>query len=519
MSIIISGIKADINTEDCDVLEKVCKEYGVFDAKVYKKSIDARKGEIKKVVSVIANCENEHEKIEKYQNIKEKTKFEEFKPCGTQKMQERPIVIGFGPAGLLCAYELAKNGYEPRVFELGEDIDSRDKSVENFFKNGVLNKKSNVQFGEGGAGSYSDGKLTTRTNDVRCEYILNLFHKFGADEEILYLAKPHIGTDVLKKVVKNIRQEIIRLGGEINFNSKLTDLNIKNDKLIGISINNQEMNVETVVLAIGHSARDTFEMLNNKKVFIEPKSFAVGARIEHLQEDIDKSLYGKHAQNPNLPIGEYNLSNTKNGRGCYTFCMCPGGLVVPASSEENTIVTNGMSYHARNNSIANSALVVSVTPRDYGEKTPLDGMYFQREIEKRAFNKNYYAPTQLIGDFLDKKPSKKFGNINPSYEIGTYFCDLDDILPDFVTNTMRDTLPLFAKKMNAFGVKSAILTAPETRTSSPIRITRNDNLESINIKGLMPCGEGAGYAGGIMSAGVDGLKCAEKIMNTWRLKF
>ncbi len=516
MSIIISGIKADINTSDNDILDDACKEYGVFNAKIYKKSIDARRGEIKRIISVIADCENEQEKIKKHLNVKEKTKFLEFKPSGTQKMEERPIIIGFGPCGLLCAYELAKNGYAPRVFEMGEDIDARDKSIENFFKNGVLNKNSNVQFGEGGAGSYSDGKLTTRTNDTRCEYILDLLHKFGADEEILYLAKPHIGTDVLKNVVKNIRLEIIKLGGEVNFNSKLTDLNIKNDKIIGISINNQEIKAETVVLAIGHSARDTFEMLYAKKIFIEPKSFAVGARIEHLQSDINKSLYGKHAENKNLPIGEYNLANTKDGRGCYTFCMCPGGLVVPSSSEENTVVTNGMSYHARNNNQANSALVVSVTPKDYGEQTPLAGMYFQREIEKRAFNKNYYAPTQLVGDFLDKKMSTKFQNIKPTYEIGTYFCEMDNILPDFVTSAMRDTLQIFAKRINAFGVKSAILTAPETRTSSPIRITRNDVFESISVKGLMPCGEGAGYAGGIMSAGVDGLKCAEQIMQTFK---
>lgn len=521
MSIIISGIKADLNKNDADIFEKVSAEYGIKkgDFKVYRRSIDARRGDIKKVMSLMVSCENEQEIVKKYANAKEKLPFKVFEPSGVKKMEQKPIVIGLGPAGLLCAYELAKNGYAPTVYELGEDMDNRDISVENFFKNGVFNKNSNIQFGEGGAGSYSDGKLTTRINDDRCEYILDLLHKFGAPEDILYLAKPHIGTDILKNVVKNIRKEIVRLGGKVEFNSKLTDLHVKNNKLTAISINGVQIPSEIVVLAIGHSARDTFEMLLEKNVFIEPKSFAIGARIEHLQSDINYSLYGKHAQNPNLQAGEYNLANTKDGRGCYTFCMCPGGVVVPSNSEENSVVTNGMSYHAREGMQANSAVVVSVTPQDYGQKTALDGMYFQREIERRAFEvagKNYYAPTQLVGDFLDGKVSTKYKNIKPTYEIGTQFCDLNQVLPRFITDTMKDNLRLFARKLSAFDVKSAVLTAPETRTSSPVRITRNELFNSVNTIGLMPCGEGAGYAGGIISAGVDGLKCAEKIMQVYK---
>ncbi|MFI3226904.1 MAG: hypothetical protein R3Y09_05755 [Clostridia bacterium] len=521
MSIIISGIKADINKSDADIFAKATKEYGIKngDIKICRQAIDARRGTIQKVVSVIVDCQNEKELVDKYQNIKEKTTFTAFVPTGTQKMEQNPIVIGLGPAGLLCAYALAEHGYAPKVFELGEDMDSRDISVENFFKHGVFNKNSNIQFGEGGAGSYSDGKLTTRINDDRCEYILNLLHKFGAPDEILYLAKPHIGTDILKKVVKNIRKEIVRLGGSVEFNSKLTDMHVQNNKITAISVNGVQIPAETVVLAIGHSARDTFEMLVDKNVFVEPKAFAIGARIEHLQSDINRSLFGKHAENPNITIGEYNLANTKDGRGCYTFCMCPGGVVVPSNSEENSVVTNGMSYHARAGSQANSAVVVSVTPNDFGTKTPLDGMYFQREIEQRAFNlagKNYKAPTQLVGDFLDGKTSTKFKNIKPTYEIGTQFCDLNDVLPSFVTNSMKDSLRVFSRKISAFDVKSAVLTGPETRTSSPVRITRNEFFNSVNTIGLMPCGEGAGYAGGIISAAVDGLKCAEKIMQVYK---
>lgn len=518
MSIIISGVKADLNISDQDIFKKVSQEYNIKngDIKIYRHSIDARRMDIKRVLSLIVDCSNEDEISQKYPNVKKKLPFNEFKPSGSKKMQVKPIVIGFGPAGLLCAYELAKNGYSPCVFELGEDIDSRDISVENFFKNGVFNKNSNIQFGEGGAGSYSDGKLTTRINDDRCEYILSLLYKFGAPEEIFHLAKPHIGTDILKKVVKNMRQEIISLGGTINFNSKLTDLNIKNDKLIGISINNVEIPAETVVLAIGHSSRDTFKMLFSKNVFIEPKSFAIGARIEHLQEDINHSLYKKQANHPKLKVGEYNLTHTKNSRGCYSFCMCPGGVVVASNSEENSIVTNGMSYHARDGKNANSAIVVSVSPKDYGEKSPLDGMYFQQKIEKLAYNKNYSAPVQLVGDFLQNKTSKKFKTVRPSYEIGTYFCDLHEILPPYVTDYMKEGLNVFSKKISAFSNMSAVLTAPETRTSSPIRITRNVDFNSINVSGLMPCGEGAGYAGGIISASVDGLKCAEKIMQIYK---
>lgn len=506
-----------IEATEAEVFFEVIKKHKLVNPKlkIYKQSIDARHGDIKKIYSVIVDCENEDD----VEGAKKKVSFEKNLSFGNKKMEENPIIIGFGPAGILCAYELALNGYAPTVFEMGEDIDARDLSVDAFLKNGVFNKNSNIQFGEGGAGSYSDGKLTTRINDQRCEYILELLVKFGAPDEILYLAKPHIGTDILKNVVKNIRLEIIKLGGKVNFNSKLTNIGIKNGKISSVFINNNEIKAETVVLAIGHSARETFEMVCEKQIFIEPKPFAIGARIEHLQADIDKSLYGKYAGHKNLPVSEYNLSNTKDGRGCYTFCMCPGGLVVPSNSEENTVVTNGMSYHARDGLNANSAIVVAIKPSDFGNDSPLSGMYLQREIEKKAFvsaGSNYKAPVQLVSDFLEDKKSTKFKTVTPTYDRGTEFCKLTDILPDVVTNSMKENLGAFAKKMRAFGNKDAVLTGPETRTSSPIRITRNENYQSISTIGLMPCGEGAGYAGGIISACVDGLKCAEKIMEIYK---
>ena len=524
MSVIISGIKIDLDVPDSVAFNEICKKYSFQkDTKmyIYKKSIDARRGQIKKVLSVSLDIENEQEFVEKENSphIKIKNKYVEFEPSGKEQMNVRPIIIGFGPSGLFAGYELAKNGYRPIILERGSCIKDRDKDVYDFLEKGIFNKNSNVQFGEGGAGSYSDGKLTTRINDTRCDYILNVLYENGAPEEILYLSKPHIGTDVLKNVVISIREKIKAFGGEVHFSSNVTDFEIKDGKITEIEVNGNKMKAETVILAVGHSARDTFYKLYEKDVFIEPKSFAIGARIEHLQDDINKSLYGKHYNNPNIPIGEYTLSHTHNGVGNYTFCMCPGGVVVPSNSEENMVVTNGMSYHARAGKNANSAVVVSVNPSDFSGNSPLAGIEFQRQIEQKAFDiagKNYKAPVSLVSDFLKDKQSTNFGAVKPTYEIGTAFCKLTDVLPQKITDNMKNSLRLFSSKIKTFDDKSAILTAPETRTSSPVRITRNEKFESINIKGLYPCGEGAGYAGGIISASVDGLKSAEKIMEKYK---
>lgn len=518
MSIIISNIKLELDRPDSDAFKKIQKQYGInCEMQIYRKSIDARKGNILKVISVCFNTENDDKFLKKYQSphIRKRT-FTPLNPIsGKKTLPHTPFIVGFGPAGIMCAYLLARHGYKPVIFEMGEAIDERDISVNDFFLNQKLNINSNIQFGEGGAGSYSDGKLTTRINDPLCDEIISILHKFGAPDEILHLAKPHIGTDILKEVVKNIRNEIIRLGGEVRFNSKLNSVNTSNGKLTSLTVNGETYPAELLVLAIGHSSRDTFEMLYENKVFIEPKAFAVGARIEHLQSDIDHSLYKfKHKE---LPIGEYNFSQTVDNRPCYTFCMCPGGYVVPSSSEENAIVTNGMSYHARDGINANSALVVGVSSKDFGEK-PLDGMYFQRNIERKAYSltNSYKAPCAVVSDFLQDKKSTKFNSVKPTYEIGTEFQNFNGFLPQNIVDAMKLGLANFSSKNSAFVIGDAVLTGPETRTSSPIRITRNDKLHSINTEGLIPCGEGAGYAGGIVSAMVDGLKCAIKIIEEYK---
>ena len=433
----------------------------------------------------------------------------------------RPVIIGFGPAGMFAGLTLARAGEKPIIIEQGSDCDQRVKDVERFIKTGKLNTRSNIQFGEGGAGTFSDGKLNTGTKDVRARHILNDFYSHGAPEDILYNAKPHIGTDKLREVIKNIREEIISLGGEVRFNTKLTSIVINNNEIKSIETESDGtknvIETDNVVLAIGHSSRDTLEMLYNKSIFMEQKSFSVGARIEHLREKIDKSQYGTFAGNKRLGAAYYKLNTqTSNGRGAYTFCMCPGGTVVPASSEENMVCVNGMSEFKRDAVNSNSALLVSVNPDDFGSEHPLAGIEYQRKIERKAYEaggSNYIAPVQRVGDFLNKRQSAEFGNVIPSYKRGSNFAQMDSILPEYVTDSMREAITALDRKLKGFADPDAILTAAETRSSSPVRITRNpDTLQSISVKGLYPCGEGAGYAGGIISAAVDGIKCAEKVL-------
>ena len=422
-----------------------------------------------------------------------------------------------GPAGLFAGLLLVDNGIKPIILERGKSVEERIKDVEDFANNRKFSTVSNIQFGEGGAGTFSDGKLNTGSSaNMYSKKVLEEFVRFGAPKEILYTSKPHIGTDNLRKIVKNMREYIISKGGQVLFNTKATDFEIENGKIKAVICPNTRIETDAVILAIGHSARDTFKKLYELGVEIQPKNFAVGARIEHLQEDINKAQYGEKTK-LKLPVADYKLVyHAKNGRTCYTFCMCPGGQVMASNSEENSIVTNGMSNFARDGENSNSALLVNVTVEDYYKNSPLDGMYFQEELEKKAFElggENYNAPAQRVADFLNGLKTEKFGKIKPTYKPGVTCADLNGISPEFVSETMKEAILEFDKRLHGFAENDAILTGVETRSSSPVQITRNkETLDSVNIEGLYPCGEGAGYAGGIMTAAIDGLKCAIKII-------
>ena len=393
-------------------------------------------------------------------------------------------------------------------------MDQRDRDVQAFFDGGALNERSNIQFGEGGAGAYSDGKLTTRIGDNRCELVLELLEENGAPHNALQAAKPHIGTDLLKDIVVSMRRQVEDLGGTVRFQTQAKGLLLREGTLRGLRLDGEELPCDTAVLAIGHSARDSFFTLKEQGVHLEPKPFSVGVRAEHLQEDIDRALYGKHLGTPGLPAGEYALSYREGERGCYSFCMCPGGEVVAAASEDGGLVTNGMSYHARAGKNANAALCVAVTPDDYGHD-PLAGIAFQRQLERSAFalgGSDYTAPVQLWGDFAEGRISTKLGRVQPTYPRGWQFRPLDEALPPLVCGMLRRAMPQFGKKIRGYDAADAVFTGVETRTSSPVRITRGEELYSLSVRGLIPCGEGAGYAGGIMSAAVDGIRAAEAIM-------
>lgn len=440
----------------------------------------------------------------------------------SRPLDKRPVVVGSGPCGLFAGLILAQAGQRPVILERGRPVEQRTADVQAFAQTGQLDTASNIQFGEGGAGTFSDGKLNTGTKDSRIRKVLEEFVAHGAPEEILYLAKPHIGTDKLRTVVRRLRETIIRMGGELHFETKLTGLCIRDGQLIGARIENAAgasmLETEHLLLAIGHSARDTFEMLLGSGVLMEQKPFAMGVRIEHLQEQINRSQYGSFYRHPRLGAADYKLAvHLPSGRGVYTFCMCPGGTVVAAASEEGRLVTNGMSEFARDAVNANSALLVGITPEDFGSSDILAGVRLQRRMEEQAFaagGGGYRAPVQRVCDFLQGQRSSGFGAVLPSYRPGVTPTDLEACLPSFMTEALREGIRRMGQKLHGFDDGDAVLTAVESRSSSPVRILRDESGQAAGIDGLYPCGEGAGYAGGIMSAAVDGIRIAEKILQS-----
>ncbi len=528
----IHEIKLGLN-ESADLLaDKILKrlqmpQLKILTLSIFKESIDARnKEDIKFVYSIDFQVKDEKVLLKnaaKFRLEQIKTGFEVIRQLKTASFESeiRPIVVGFGPCGMFAALSLAEMGYRPIVIERGKALSERTRDVHDFWRTGKLDPESNVAFGEGGAGAFSDGKLTTQIKDPRVRKVLKELVLAGGPPDILYKQKPHIGTDILKDVVVQIRNKIISLGGEIRFESKLSGIRFMQSEdspergPFTITLNDsEEILTETLVLAIGHSARDTFKMIYETGLAMAQKPFSIGVRVEHPQSAIDTAQYGKFAGHPRLGAADYKLSNhCQNGRGVYTFCMCPGGLVIGAGSEEGCLVTNGMSYHTRGADNANSALLVDVQITDFATDHPLAGIEFQRYWEHQAFKLGgsaYFAPAQKIGDFLSQRPSGSEGSVKPSFQPGVFYTDIEACLPEFASKALREAIPVLGQKLAGFDDPEAVLTAIETRSSSPVRILRDENNCS-SIMGIYPAGEGAGYAGGIISAAVDGIKVAEAI--------
>lgn len=496
----------------------------ITEYKITKKSIDARKKmDLKYIYTIQISISNEKNVVRSAHNpnvslVSASTYH--FPIKGTQTLHNRPVIIGTGPAGLFCGLMLAKAGYAPILLERGAAVEQRVEDVEQFFVTNQLNPNSNIQFGEGGAGTFSDGKLNTLVKDkfLRNQAVLETFVQYGAPSEILYLNKPHIGTDLLRIVVKNMREDIIAHGGEVRFHAQVTDFLIEKKQIIGVKINDQEQLLSAcVVIAIGHSARDTFECLYQNRIMMESKAFAIGLRIEHSAQMIKASQYGTSKAAELLPAADYKLTHrASNGRNIYSFCMCPGGFVVNSSSEPNRITVNGMSNHARDERNSNSALIVNVTPKDFAGESPLAGIEFQRYWEAAAYKAGQgKIPVQLLGDFKDNCKSTGFGEISPSIK-GLYtFGNLNECLPSYVNDAIIEGVFAFEHKIKGFSRSDSILSGIEARTSSPIRVNRDELFQS-NIRGLYPCGEGAGYAGGITSAAMDGIKIAEAIASQYK---
>lgn len=520
----ITGIKLSLDDEKSQIISKITKklkvrESDILNYKIFRQSIDARKSQM--IYFVYTVDVELHDEQSVLQGIKNKdvsvTPSMEYcfvKP-GHELLNHCPVIVGTGPAGLFAGLLLAQMGYRPILLERGADVDTRTKIVQSFWQTGQLDKETNVQFGEGGAGTFSDGKLTTLIKDKRCRKVIEEMVQAGAPEEISYSYKPHIGTDILKTVVKKIREKIVELGGEVKFNSKVSDVIIEKNKLKGVVINEKiQLDTQVLVLAIGHSARDTFTMLHEKGVIMAPKPFSIGVRIEHPQEIIDIAQYKKFASHNKLGSAEYKLAyHSATGRSAYSFCMCPGGTVVAAASEDGGVVTNGMSEYDRDERNANSALLVGVKPDDFGSDHPLAGVEFQRKWESKAFalgGGNYSAPVQLVGDFLADRLSTALGSVKPSYTRSVKLEELKKCLPGYVIDTIKEALIEFDRKLKGFAMPDAVLTGVETRSSSPVRIKRDEQCQA-NIAGVYPAGEGPGYAGGIISSAVDGMRVAEFI--------
>ncbi len=526
IGLIWNGITLSPDADEKDAFAIVAAEMkraGMNPARLHfeivKRSVDARKKEQIKLVYSVAVCATDGGSV----SIPSKTRYSvsplydrQLSLCvGTTPMEAPPLVVGMGPAGLFCALLLAEQGYCPTVIDRGDGVQARCQKYANFVKDGVLDTESNIQFGAGGAGTFSDGKLLTRINDPRTSYVLRRFCDFGAPEEILTAAKPHIGTDRLVNVVDGMLKRIEKLGGKVMYRCRLDGIRRTADGNLVAETTRGEIPCSTLCLAPGHSARDTYDMLMKNGYLIEAKPFSVGIRIEHLQEDIDRALYGNFAGHPKLGRGEYHLSDTSSGRGVYTFCMCPGGQVVAAASEDGGVVVNGMSQYARDGRNANSAVCVSVRPEDYGA-TPQNAIAFQRRLERSAFSEgglDYCAPIQTVGDFLNESSGTEPSRILPTYRDGRVRCaSLDRILPRFVCQELRLGLRSFDQKLRGFACYDAVLSGVETRTSAPVRILRGEELTAVGHDRIYPCGEGAGYAGGITSAAIDGIRVAERMI-------
>ena len=488
-----------------------------------KKSVDARKkNDVRIIYTVDVVVKGREDKILKMAHCPKASAARDVPyrvPQPQTLPDSRPIIVGFGPAGMFAALVLSMAGLCPLVLERGQDAKTRHEAVLRFWQTGELDPECNVQFGEGGAGTFSDGKLNTGVKNERIGWILEQFAEAGASADILYDAKPHIGTDELVTVVQNLREKILHYGGEIRFGTRLTGLESENGRVTAVRVQSADsetvLPASRVLLAIGHSARDTFETLHSAGIPMEPKPFSMGVRIEHPQRQINEHQYGPFADAPGLGAADYKLNvQLPSGGSAYTFCMCPGGRVVAAASEAGGVVTNGMSDHARDGENANAALLVTLNPADFPDKSTLGGMYWQRQIEQAAFRaggSNYRAPAQLVGDFLEKRPSRALGDVQPTYRPGVTLCDLHKVLPERITAVLEQALPELDKRLHGFARPDAVLTAPETRSSSPVRILRDETRQSY-LRGLYPCGEGAGYAGGITSAALDGMKHMAQII-------